>query len=182
MRLFPARLPWCGAQLPGSGHPPWWDLSPELGGLQLPDHPGSPGCALRPGDSSVMPPRRREGRPEDPAPPEPSWPHPSGIHGVPFSVHHFLLRSAPPPYLEKEFLSVWTQACVCACPDRKERVSEAENPCVHGFVQAPDFLFARFMAGVPAFSAGPFPLGRRLSRQAGLPGRSEEEGQAEPPR
>ena len=77
MRLFPARLPWCGAQLPGSGHPPWWDLSPELGGLQLPDHPGSPGCALRPGDSSVMPPRRREGRPEDPAPPEPSWPHPS---------------------------------------------------------------------------------------------------------
>lgn len=127
--LFPARLPSCGAQLPGSGHPAWWDPSPKLGGLQLPDHPSSPGCALRPGDSSVMPPRHREGRPEDPAPPEPSWPHPSGVHGFPFSVHHFLLCSAPPPYLEKEFLSVWTRACACARPDRKERISGAENPC-----------------------------------------------------
>lgn len=119
---------------PWKRHTAWWDLSPELGGLQLPDHPSSPGCALRPGDSSVMPPRRQEGRPEDPVPPEPSWPHPSGVAGIPVSVHHFLLCSAPPPYLEKEFLSVWTQACVCAHPDRKERVLEAENPCVHGFL------------------------------------------------
>jgi hypothetical protein len=72
---------------PWKRHTAWWDLSPELGGLQLPDHPSSPGCALRPGDSSVMPPRRQEGRPEDPAPPEPSWPHPSGVPGVPVSAH-----------------------------------------------------------------------------------------------
>lgn len=59
--------------------------------------------------------------------------------------------------------------------------SRGQKTRAHGFLQSPDFLFARFVAGVPAFSAGPFPLRQRLSQQAGLPGRSDGEGQAELP-
>lgn len=47
----------------------------------------------------------------------PSWSHPSGISGIPFSLHHFLLHSALLECLEKGFLSIWTQECVYGNPE-----------------------------------------------------------------
>lgn len=87
----------------------------------------------------------------------PSWPRPSGVRGVPFSVHHFLLHSAPPPYLEKGFLSVWTRGCVCAHPGRKEGSRGQKTPGRYGVAQSPDFLFIGFAEGVVAFSSRAFP-------------------------
>lgn len=87
------------AQLPGCWRPACWGSRPEQSGLRSLITPHFPGCVLRVSHMGRTPEVSGGDSRKTLRCPSPAGPV-CLESGVPFSVHHFLLCSAPPPYLE----------------------------------------------------------------------------------